>query len=457
MGLGRQIGCTSGVRGARGDAARTRVRDLLKRDSFFETAAGKLVQYRRRKRRRLYIDLDDVEPQSKRMAEAGKDDFQRKILTALKQVGRVAFRGPLALSVQLWTTKATAPQAHTIAKNLLDLLGARRRKVRSSRKHVLYKDDSQVHALAVSCVHGQERPLISIHASSLEAMLDDMELAAEALRILEQSDLDSWHRDDQEREWVTSFRRLIEHEAEYRSRLGDQLYEAMVKMERWYAQRALLTRSATNTAQLSWLFGRPKSDIMRPLTDMWDGVIRGAPLRIQVGQLPVAPGSSAAFKQRIDSELTAFKKKWGWLITPLVVPVALEVIVRPSPATPNAVLHDLDNIVRDYLLPRVVPKFGTVTDHRWTIDFEELRRADPKLAASWGADPTPPKGTRDGVTRYHAWRLPPAAKGTTGFVSVALVADTDFRGDSLQQIDDQIKRWTDVLKLGSARARRRRR
>jgi hypothetical protein len=39
---------------------------VREREAFFETAAGKLVQYRRRKRRRLYIDLYDVEPQSQK-------------------------------------------------------------------------------------------------------------------------------------------------------------------------------------------------------------------------------------------------------------------------------------------------------------------------------------------------------------------------------------------------------
>ena len=193
---------------------------------------------------------------------------------------------------------------------------------------------------------------------------------------------------------------------------------------------------------------------MRPLVDMWDGIIRQAPLRMQVGELPSTPGSSAAFKQSIDAEVTAFKKKWDWLISPLVVPVALEVIVRPSPATPKGVLHDLDNIVRDYLLPQIVPKFGTVTDHRWTIDFEELNRTDPKLAAYWGPNPTPPKGTKDGVARYDAWRLPPAPKGAKGFVSVALVADTESSGDLSQQIDDQIKEWADSVKPESRSARR---
>src|SRR5215471_8517147 len=115
--------------------------DVSERESFFETAAGKLTQYRRRKRRRLYIHLDDVEPQSKKMRDADKDDFQRKILRELKDVKRAAYRGPLALSVELSTTRATAPQAHTIAKNLLDLFGSRRANVRSSRKELLYKDD----------------------------------------------------------------------------------------------------------------------------------------------------------------------------------------------------------------------------------------------------------------------------------------------------------------------------
>ncbi len=424
---------------------------------FFETAAGQLTQYRRRKRRRLHIHLEDIEPQSKKMAEAEKDDIQSKVLRELEDQGRAAFRGPLALSMHLETTKPTAPQAHTIAKNLLDLLGVRRPKVRGTRNHLLYKDDSQIHALAVSCAHGNERPMITIEAMAHRAMVDDLELAAEALRKLEENDPASWHREDREQDSVASLRRLFQQERKQRDRLGDELYEAMVKMERWHAQRALLARAGVNTAQLSWLFGRPKNQFMRPLTDMWNDAIRRAPIRMHVGTLPTSPGGSAGFKQRIVAELTVFKQNWGWLISPLVVPVGVEVIVRPSAGTPKGVLHDLDNIVRDYLLPQIVPKFGTVTDYRWTIDFDDPKRRDPTLAARWGPNPTPPKGTRDGVTRYEAWRLPPAAKGETGFVSVALVADTEVRGDFFRQIDDQIKRWGETLESDSPRGRRRRR
>jgi len=108
------------------------------------------------------------------------------------------------------------------------------------------------------------------------------------------------------------------------------------------------------------------------------------------------------------------------------------------------VLHDLDNIVRDYLIPGIVPAFGTVSDQRWTIDFDKLRQRDRKLAASRGPDPTPPVGTRNGVTRYEAWRLP-AAEDEPGFVSVALVADIDAKGDLMDQMDEHISKWSDQV------------
>jgi hypothetical protein len=221
----------------------------------------------------------------------------------------------------------------------------------------------------------------------------------------------------------------------------------MFKVERWSAQRALLTRGVITTAGLSLLFDRPKNEFMRPVADTWKGVIRETPIRVHVGELPATRGSSAVFKQRIESALADFKRDWNWLISPLVVPVGLEVVVRPSPATPNAVLHDLDNVMRDYLLPQVVPKFGTVTNPRWTNDLVQVKLADPDpdLTANRAAAPNPPKATRDGVTRYEAWRLPAAPSGETGFVSVALVADTHIRGDFFQQIDGQIGRWAHSL------------
>ncbi|MDM0045987.1 hypothetical protein QTH91_15975 [Variovorax dokdonensis] len=167
-----------------------------------------------------------------------------------------------------------------------------------------------------------------------------------------------------------------------------------------------------------------------------------SPLRMQVGSLPVTSGGSAAFKESVSTQIAAFQERWNWLISPLVVPVGLEVIVRPAPRTPAAVLHDLDNIVRDYLIPGIVPSFGTVTDHRWTTDTEKLKLSGSKLAKSW--EPMPPAGTRVGVTRYEVWRLP-AIEDAPGFVSVALVADVDAAGDMMEAADRRIAEWRETI------------
>lgn len=398
------------------------------------------ARYEKRRRQRVHIYMDDVEPQSKKMPEVDRDRFQQAVAKQLGSVKRSTFAGNVALKIDLATTSKNAPQAHTIAKNLLDLLGARSANVSWPRRHLLYKDDRQIQALSVSCRHGETSPAISIGARPFTAMLDDLELATEAVRAAEMN-IESTYDQEREGEWIETFRDLKDNEADKRRRLGDDLYDAYVKMTRWSAQRALLKRSGVTIPVLTWMYGRPKGLYTGIDKETWAEMINGSKLRLQVGDLPIKSGSSDVFKQNVLNEIAAFKQRWDWLISPLVVAVALEVVIRPNPATPAAVLHDLDNIVRDYLLPNIVPKFGTVSDHRWNIDFDELQKTNPQLAASWGPNPTPPPSTRSGVTRYEAWRLP-AVPGEPGFVSVALIADVDARGDLMDEVDERIKKWT---------------
>jgi hypothetical protein len=357
----------------------------------------------------------------------------------LTSIKRSTFRGDVALKLDLATTSRNAPQAHTIAKNFLDLLSERRPGVNWPKRHLLYNDDRQIQALSVSCRHGEDRPGIRIEARPFTAMLDDIQLAAEAVRAAEMN-LATYYHEEREGEWIDTFRDLVRNEERERRNLGDSLYDAYLKMVRWSAQRALLGRSGVNIPVLSWMYGLPKGLATGFGKEMWARLVGESRLRLQVGELPIATGGSDLFKQNVAAEIAKFKQRWNWNISPLVVAVALEVVVRPNPKTPPAVLHDLDNIVRDYLLPGIVPSFGTVSDHRWTIDFNDLRQRDPKLAASWGPNPTPPPGTKSGVTRYEAWRLP-AVTDEPGFVSVALVADMETKGDLMDQVDENISKW----------------
>jgi hypothetical protein len=413
----------------------------MNRKEFFQSQKGKAHLFRQRKLQRVDILIKGIEPQSKNMRDADKDELQRQVMKALDDEKQPAYRGPIALEIDLATTSRTAPQAQTIAKNLLDLLSIRRASVQGTRNHLLYNDDSQVHALSVSCRHGQDHPYISIQVRRFSRALKDLELAAEAFH----SDNDAPSQEYEEGESIDSFKDLLRNETQSRTTLGDALYDAMFKMTRWSAQRALLKRSRITIASLAQLYELPKNTFATPLYIDWNNLFQNHPLRVTLGELPQAHGASDAFKREIDSKITEFKRLLDWVIQPLVVPAALEVIVRPSPTVPRGVLHDLDNVVRDYLLPKFVPAFGTVSDHTWTIDFDELARRDPDLRKRWDDSPTPPIGTRDGVTRYEVWRLPPASDRSKGFVSVALVADDAFHESGFRQIDHQVSRWENEL------------
>jgi hypothetical protein len=414
---------------------------MRKFKDFMDSDAGAVARFRKRRRRRIHILIGDIEPQSKKMSAADRDKFQAAVAEHLSSIKRSTFRGDVALKLDLATTSRNAPQAHTIAKNLLDLLSQRRPSVNWSKRNLLYNDDRQIQALSVSCRHGENRPEIRIEARPFTAMLDDLELAAEAVRTADMN-LETRYLEEREGEWIDTFRDLLRNEEKERRKLGDSLYNAYLKMVRWSAQRALLGRSGVNLPVLAWTYGLPKGLPTGFGKEMWAELVKESKLRLQVGELPIAAGGSDLFKQRVATEISRFKQRWDWIISPLVVAVALEVIVRPNPKTPLTVLHDLDNIVRDYLLPGIVPSFGTVSDHRWTIDFDDLRQGNPKLAESWGPNPTPPPGTKSGVTRYEAWRLP-AVANEPGFVSVALVADMDAKGDRMDEVDEVISRWSE--------------
>lgn len=172
--------------------------------------AGASARYQQRLRRRIHINIDGIEPQSKKMSSADRAAFQSAVAEQFGEVKRSTFRGDIALKLDLATASKAPPHAHTIAKNLLDLLGKMMQGVDWPKKSLLYADDSQIRALSVMCRHGEHQPNIRIEARPFAAMLGDLELAAEALRAAES--MDSHYEREREGEWIDTFRDLIRDE-----------------------------------------------------------------------------------------------------------------------------------------------------------------------------------------------------------------------------------------------------
>src|ERR1700730_13919084 len=110
---------------------------MSKFKDFIASDAGARARYKQGRRRRVHINIDNSEPQSKKMSGADRDKFQAAVAEQLTDVKRGTFRGDIALKLDLATTSRNAPQAHTITKNLLDLRGQRRPGVDWPRRHLI--------------------------------------------------------------------------------------------------------------------------------------------------------------------------------------------------------------------------------------------------------------------------------------------------------------------------------
>ena len=61
------------------------------------TDAGASARYEQRRRRRIHISIDDIEPQSKKMSLADRAAFQSAVAEQLNEAKRGTFRGGIAL------------------------------------------------------------------------------------------------------------------------------------------------------------------------------------------------------------------------------------------------------------------------------------------------------------------------------------------------------------------------
>jgi hypothetical protein len=413
--------------------------------NFVDSPKGRLLQFRKRQRARLLLLIDDIEPKSKgAMSDTAKVRLQKKILDRLVLYRRQAFREPIALQLHFETTEKNPAHIHTIAKNLLDLFGKPLPALKSKRKGLIYSDDRKIHALSVSCRHGQEHPRVVVQAMPLSNLLEDINLAHERSRTREET----WAPKEVSGE--DALERFTEHLRDKNKGLypGDT-YQRLLQMYRRDAQDYLLGRVRVSLWELVQLYDQRSRRFGFSVSGAWENIFRQAPFRIMLDELPLRDGQSAPYKAQVKAQLSAFKENFSTLLDPLLVPVGLEIVVKPSPDDRRSVEHDLDNVARDYMIPAAVEVLSPTSD--MAFFFREDEFVNP-LKDDHTIYRKPPKTTRTGVARYEVWRLPPAQKGETGFVGLAVVADPDLRQDLFEQIDSDIEEWAEESINGEPRS-----
>jgi hypothetical protein len=420
-------------------------------DHYLNTPHGLLAQYRRRRSRRIHFRTQDVEPRAKgSMPNADKDKLQSQLIQCLTSSRRRAFRSAVALRITLATTNKTPTHPHHIAKNLLDLFAVPSKNLPTRRRSLLYGDDSQVHALAVTCHHGKDTSEISVTAHPLEDFLHDLELLAQCES--RSPEKECFSNSIREFELATeAIRDIQDNRDHYLGQFGEPAVEALLRIHRQDAQQHLLYRAALTPLDIAALYNVSGRAHDFDQASMWETVFHSSPLRIRLNELPQERGASTIWIKEVEEKLKEFKDNLGWLMDPLMVPVALEVVIKPPPPSRLKNRHDIDNVLRDYLIPGVVRTLKPISHHAFMFEKETLERVEifsksnPRLAYPHSSFSKPPVSTRRGLSRYEVWQLPSADEGSKGYVSVAIVPDLTGYGDVFGQIDDEVEAWVNSV------------
>jgi len=218
-------------------------------------------------------------------------------------------------------------------------------------------------------------------------------------------------------------------------------------------QRRLLRGSGISLSHLQSLFDaserdRHKADkFWSELHKSLESMFCNAPFRILLPDLPQKEGSSKTYKKQVEQQLRQFQEDFAWIMKPLSIPLALEVIVKPPLPSKRPGTHDVDNILRNYIIPKVVDVLQPQTDLAWIMDANTFKSGDLKLNQFWQERlATLPRSTRIGITRYEVWRVPRAKKDKSpGYVSVALADETFGHHDIFDRIDRTIRNWEEHL------------
>jgi hypothetical protein len=327
---------------------------------------------------------------------------------------------------------------------LLDLLGQPLLPQRGFKRGILYFDDDQIQALSVTCSHGAAAPSIRITATGFGDFLEDLDLAMYAVDHTHQ------RNDDERSRWgrVEDRSELLPgEERDMRKVVGDEFYEHLLNLARGEAQHNLLKAGGVSVRDLGFLYNRIgapahlRRRIRLDYCPVWEDFFRDGRWRIVLGELPQETGSSKAYRADALKKIREFQRRNPGLLRSLNIPVAVVVVIKPPRQARG--MHDLDNVLRDYVIPRIVDTFQPPSNVHWALNPRLDRRHDrSETFMAPSIHRAPPSSTRTGLARYEAWRLTRhPGDSTAGFVSISIVPyDYGLEG-AFSRIERAIAGW----------------
>lgn len=405
--------------------------------------------HRSRSRKRFHAIVEGIEPRSKKgMSDTDKTAFQDSVAEAMARGGRRTYRGALALELKLYTSDRTPAHLHTIAKNLLDLLGRPLLPRPGFRNGLLYQDDEQVKILSVSATHGGRTPRVYIEAAGLNSFVDDIALAGDAELQFREREEERWDGEDP----IQRLSDSLERYDQLAQRFGSEGVDALLFRERWDAQQYLFRRSSILLYEFHHLFGyrglgasylaKAYKSLRRDMAES----MRHSGIRIVLNELPSRSGESTEYVSAVEQAVAQFHKKYSWIITPLLVPIAIEVAVKPAPVSRRASSNDLDNVAKNFLIPAVVKEFQPLSDIAWISLAQRSSKTDSHATVRGESKRKLPVSARVGITRYDVVEIPrDQSDDDRGYVIMSIAADPIGYNGIFNRVDSAIEDWREEL------------
>lgn len=424
---------------------------------YLETPQGQYSRYHWRRMRGYSYYIFDREPPGQGTNNAQKADFQHEILEKMKEHNRRSYRSKIVAEIWLDPTVQNPPHIHTAMKKILDIFESPLPESGIKRKGLIYQNDNQISYLSVRYHLGSGERGIRAKFATFQHFVDNLKLAYDILsgryndlinrfdfeREMEQ--INRYREDHDFSEAIEAFKRHEEEKEIFLKHFSKKAYNSMHFMNKMRVQEALLSMSKLSVDDLYNVFNT--SEIfqnnvhIREIGEIVAGWVTDSPIRMQLPNLPTEEGQRNQYKEQIREGMRGFRTHYD-ILEPLYIPVIIEVIYKP-PIASEGFYKDLDNIIRDFILPIFHDEFRPPPTHGAILSSVEYEDGDPLE----GMIRDIPKSVPYSVAGYEIVEIPRNPNDEEdGFLVVGLSPGSYASHSLWYRIDEVIEKWGECIR-----------
>lgn len=339
---------------------------MSNRTEYLESFEGRRHQYWSRFKNTIMISYELEKFQTKRSKSVDENlRFQSHLLSKLIENKRRCFQKNVAVEFYFNLNQKNPPAIQSLLKHYIDLIQKPHTNLKTRRKHLILKDDSQIKAL---CAHywennKQEKNSLTIIIKPLRDFIYNLEFARDLQfeRFPDKkisSNFDDGKRQeslDKITDLDNSYENTSENFKGYKITIDEKEIDFLEFSKQMYIedrnQELLKIHSNTDASSVLALITEPESEkkdnsfLNISLNKIGRSTTLNGWYNINLGSVPVSKGESTEFKDRIYKEFKDWKNENGKQL-PNNALISLKFFYEK----PNQVTHDLDNLLK-YVLP----------------------------------------------------------------------------------------------------------